>query len=89
MPKCRLFFPKKNSLPNELRNTVLSNLGLGISIGVISKHMCPEYSSRLENAKEDLKGITLDGLYADPNITGWSFYDNGHGGISSPEEVHP
>ena len=75
MPKCRLFYPKKDSLPNEVRNAVLSNFVAGLSVGVLSKHLCPEYSKRLDDAEEELQKITLEGLYSDPDITGWSYKD--------------
>jgi hypothetical protein len=73
MPKCRLFYPKKGSLLNEVRNAVLSNVVTGLSVGVLSKHLCPEYSKRLDDAEEELQKITLEGLYSDPDITGWSY----------------
>jgi dsDNA-binding SOS-regulon protein len=75
MPKCRLFYPKKGSLLNEVRNAVLSNVVTGLSVGVLSKHLCPEYSKRLDDAEEELQKITLEGLYSDPDITGWSYRD--------------
>ena len=71
-PKCRLFYPKMGSLPNEVRNAVVNNVPMGLSVGVISKHLCPEYSSRLESSSEELKKISVEGLYADSEITGWS-----------------
>jgi hypothetical protein len=72
MPKCRLFYPKKRSLPNEVRNAVLSNPVMGLSVGIIGKHLCTEYTKRLGDAKEELQKTTLKGLYSDPDITGWS-----------------
>eukprot|EP00574_Skeletonema_japonicum_P002923 CAMPEP_0201718292 /NCGR_PEP_ID=MMETSP0593-20130828/3834_1 /ASSEMBLY_ACC=CAM_ASM_000672 /TAXON_ID=267983 /ORGANISM="Skeletonema japonicum, Strain CCMP2506" /LENGTH=515 /DNA_ID=CAMNT_0048208555 /DNA_START=180 /DNA_END=1727 /DNA_ORIENTATION=+ len=72
MPKCRLFYPKEGSLPNEIRNAVLNNVPMGLSVGVISKHLCPEYCSRLESSSEELKKISVEGLYEDAEITGWS-----------------
>jgi len=72
-PKCRLFYPKMGSLTNEVRNAVLNNFPMGLSVGVISKHLCPEYSSRLERASEELKKISVEGLYESTHITGWSY----------------
>lgn len=76
MPKCRLFYPKKGDTVNEVRNAVLNNVAMGLSVGVISKHLCPEYVKRLQDAEEDLGKITLEGLYSDPQITGWSYADS-------------
>jgi hypothetical protein len=61
------------SLTNEVRNAVLNNVPMGLSVGVISKHLCPEYSSRLERASEELKKISVEGLYENTHITGWSY----------------
>lgn len=72
-PKCRLFYPKMGSWANETRNAVLNNLPMGLSIGVISKHLCPEYSSRLDGAKDELNEVTVESLYEMPSITGWSY----------------
>eukprot|EP00573_Skeletonema_grethae_P001419 CAMPEP_0201690228 /NCGR_PEP_ID=MMETSP0578-20130828/3690_1 /ASSEMBLY_ACC=CAM_ASM_000663 /TAXON_ID=267565 /ORGANISM="Skeletonema grethea, Strain CCMP 1804" /LENGTH=515 /DNA_ID=CAMNT_0048175137 /DNA_START=160 /DNA_END=1707 /DNA_ORIENTATION=- len=71
-PKCRLFYPKEGSLPNEVRNAALNNVPMGLSVGVISKHLCPEYCSRLESSSEELKKVSVEGLYEDAGITGWS-----------------
>jgi len=60
------------SLTNEVRNAVLNNFPMGLSVGVISKHLCPEYSSRLKRSSEELKKISVEGLYADSQITGWT-----------------
>ncbi len=72
-PKARLFYPKRDSLFNEVRNAVTSNLPTALSVGVVAKHLCPEYGVRLDDAAEQLKLMTLDGLYADPHITGFSY----------------
>ena len=72
MPKCRLFYPKMGCLVNEVRNATLNNFPMGLSVGVISKHLCPEYSSRLERCEDELKKISVEALYEDANITGWS-----------------
>ena len=71
MPKVRVFYPKQGSWPNEVRNAALSNLGLGLSVGVISKHLCSEYHDRMKGAKDDLKSITVEGLYSNTQLTGW------------------
>mmetsp|Transcript_4630 Transcript_4630/g.6756 ORF Transcript_4630/g.6756 Transcript_4630/m.6756 type:complete len:516 (+) Transcript_4630:139-1686(+) len=71
-PKCRLFYPKMGSLSNEVRNAILNNVPMGLSVGVISKHLCPEYCSRLESSSEELKKISVEGLYEDADITGFS-----------------
>lgn len=73
MPKCRLFYPKEGSWPNEVRNALLNNFPMGLSVGVISKHLCPEYSSRLEGSKEELKKVTVESLYERSDLTGWSY----------------
>ena len=71
--KSRIFYPKKGSWTNEIFNGVISNVVPGLSVGVISKHLCPEYSTRLDAAEDELKKITLEGLYSDHDITGWKF----------------
>lgn len=71
--KSRIFYPKKGSWTNEIFNGVISNVVSGLSVGVISKHLCPEYSTRLDAAEDELKKITLEGLYSDHDITGWKF----------------
>jgi len=72
-PKCRLFYPKMGSWVNETRNAVLNNFPMGLSIGVVSKHLCPEYSDRLDGAEEELKKITVESLYERPELTGWDY----------------
>lgn len=72
MPKCRMFYPKVGYWPDEVRNSGLNSIPLGLSVGV-SKHLCPEYSSRLDNAKEELEKISVEGLHKDTHLTGWSY----------------
>ena len=71
-PKYRIFYPKENSVTTEIRNAIVSNFLTGLSVGVISKHLCPEYSERLDSAEDKLETITLEGLYSDNYITGWA-----------------
>eukprot|EP00531_Pseudo-nitzschia_arenysensis_P001308 CAMPEP_0116132440 /NCGR_PEP_ID=MMETSP0329-20121206/9547_1 /TAXON_ID=697910 /ORGANISM="Pseudo-nitzschia arenysensis, Strain B593" /LENGTH=553 /DNA_ID=CAMNT_0003626951 /DNA_START=108 /DNA_END=1769 /DNA_ORIENTATION=- len=72
-PKYRRFYPKKDAFVNNVRNTLSQSLTMGLSVGIIEKHLCPEYCQRLESAKEDLEKLTLDQLYSNKEITGWSF----------------
>lgn len=71
-PHFRIFYPKENSVTTEIRNAIVSNFFTGLSVGVISKHLCPEYSERLNSAEDKLHTITLEGLYSDKYITGWT-----------------
>jgi len=73
MPKVCVFYPKMGSLPNEMRNAVLNNLALGLSVGVISKHLCPEYIKRTGDAKKELQSMTVEGLYSNVDLTGWNY----------------
>jgi hypothetical protein len=74
-PTYRRFYPKMGSVNIALRDTINNNIVLGLSVGIIGKHLCPEYTKRLTNSKmkEDLKKITLDELYGNKDITGWSY----------------
>jgi hypothetical protein len=74
-PTYRRFYPKIGSVNIALRNTINNNIVLGLSVGIIGKHLCPEYTKRLTNSKmeKDLKKITLDELYGNQDITGWSY----------------
>lgn len=74
-PKYRRYYPKKDAVVNNLRNTMSQDLALGLSVGIISKHLCPEYCRRLCAAKKDLENLTLDQLYSNKEVTGWSFVD--------------
>jgi len=71
-PDYRIFYPKKGSVVTEVRNAIHSNLLGGINILSIPYHLCPEYTERLDSAKDQLEKITLDELYSNTNITGWS-----------------
>jgi hypothetical protein len=72
-PEYRIFYPKEDSVMNELRNAFHTNLLIGISIFSIPYHLCPEYTARLESASEKLKNVTLDELYSNEKITGWTY----------------
>jgi len=74
MPKVRVFYPKIGSWPNEMRNAALSSIPYGLSVGMITKHLCPEYSRRLKAAQGELKNVSVEGLYSDTHLTGWSAY---------------
>jgi len=76
-PSYRRYYPKMNSIPDAVRNTMNANILLGLSVGVIEKHLLPEYTKRLQNEEtvEELKKITLDGLYANKDITGWDYLE--------------
>ena len=71
-PDYRIFYPKKGSVVTEVRNAIHSNLLGGINILSLPYHLCPEYTERLDNLKDKLDKITLDELYSNKNITGWS-----------------
>lgn len=71
-PYFRLFFPKENDLFNEVRNAFHANLVSGLSLRPVSKHMCPEYRKRLDDAMNELKEISLESLYSDDTFTGFS-----------------
>merc|ERR1712194_135116 len=74
-PSYRRFYPKENDLVNGLRNTFHNNIPLGLSVGIIGKHLLPEYDKRLshEGVKEELQKLTLDHLYDNADITGWEY----------------
>jgi hypothetical protein len=72
-PEYRIFYPKEHSVMNEVRNAFHTNLLLGISIFSIPYHLCPEYTARLQSASEKLKNVTLDELYSNKKITGWTY----------------
>jgi len=76
-PPYRRFYPKMGSFTDGLRNSMHANILLGLSLGVIEKHSCPEYTKRLENKKtmEELKKLSLDELYGNKDITGWYYID--------------
>lgn len=63
---------KQNDLFNEVRNTFHANLVSGLSLRPVSKHMCPEYRKRLDDAMNELKEISLESLYSDDTFTGFS-----------------
>jgi predicted lipase len=68
-----LSYPKKGSLINEVRNSLHSNIFIGIN-AQIWNHLGPEYHKRLTNAKEDLEKMNLWELYGDSKRTGWKYY---------------
>jgi len=74
-PSYRRFYPKMGSLTNEVRNAMHANLMLGLSPTPIKFHLMPEYKTRLtdERTVEELSKLTLDELYANNEITGWSY----------------
>lgn len=75
-PRIRVFYPKKESLSDVIRNTLHANILLnGVSFGVIGKHLCPEYNKRLDvkETKEELEKISFHELYANKDITGWAY----------------
>lgn len=74
-PSYRRFYPKMGSFPDKLRNSMHANILLGLSVGIIGKHLCPEYTKRLQNEKmaKELKKLSLDELYGNKDITGWSY----------------
>jgi len=77
-PHIRLFYPKMGSVQDAIRNKLHGNIALnGLSIGIIGKHLCPEYQKRLANdeTKTLLEKISLEDLYSNRDITGWSYYD--------------
>ena len=74
-PKYRRFYPKKDSFVDGVRNTLHSSLLVGLSVGIIGKHLCPEYDRRLEDSKEDLSKLSLKELYANEEVTGWKYLD--------------
>lgn len=71
--KFRISYPTEDSLVNEVRNAAHNNILTAVSPLVINKHLCPEYTDRLDNCMEELKSITLDELYANEKLTGWKF----------------
>ena len=74
-PSYRRFYPKVGSFVNGIRNFLHNDILTGLSVGVIGKHLCPEYDKRLTNEKtaKELKKLTLDELYASKEITGWDY----------------
>lgn len=71
--KFRISYPTEDSLVNEVKNAAHNNILTAVSPLVINKHLCPEYTDRLDNCMEELKSITLDELYANEKLTGWKF----------------
>mmetsp|Transcript_44196 Transcript_44196/g.49903 ORF Transcript_44196/g.49903 Transcript_44196/m.49903 type:complete len:587 (-) Transcript_44196:109-1869(-) len=75
-PRIHVFYPKKECVSDVIRNTLHANIPLnGVTVGVIGKHLCPEYTKRLdvEETKEELEKISFHALYANKDITGWSY----------------
>ena len=72
-PKYRRFYPKTGSFVDGIRNTLHTSLVLGLSVGFIGKHLCPEYDKRLEAAKDDLNKLSLEELYSNEDVTGWKY----------------
>lgn len=69
-----LSYPKKDSIVNEVRSSLNTNLLNGFNLAIFN-HFCTEYSERMENAKEDLMEMNLTYLYSDPDRTGWEYKD--------------
>lgn len=76
-PNYRRFYPKEGSLLNGVRNAMHTSIPLGLSVGIIGKHLCGEYHKRLtyKDTKEELEKLTLDDLYATKDIVGWEYYE--------------
>jgi hypothetical protein len=75
-PGYRRFYPKQGgAVLNDIRNMLHTSLVVGLSVGIIGKHLCPEYQKRLEYEKtaEELKKLTVSELYANKDITGWDY----------------
>jgi len=74
-PSYRRFYPKVGSFVDEVRNSMHTSILLGLSVGVLGNHLCPEYDKRLihEKTAADLQKLTLDELYANKDITGWEY----------------
>lgn len=72
-PKYRRFYPKKDSFIDGVRNTLHHSLLVGLSVGIIGKHLCPEYDRRLDDAKDDLSKLSLEELYDNEEVTGWKY----------------
>lgn len=74
-PSYRRFYPKLGSFTDGVRNAMHANLMLGLSPTPIKFHLMPEYETRLneERTVKELSKLTLDELYANKEITGWSF----------------
>jgi len=75
-PNYRRFYPKEGSLINGMRNTLHGSIMLGLSTDPIGHHLTPEYTKRLNShgTKKELSKLSLDDLYMDSSITGWSYY---------------
>ncbi len=71
-PLYRLFYPKQGDGLGEMRTALHSNVITNLTPTVISKHLCPEYRQRLNDCREELEKLSLDQLYADSSITGWT-----------------
>lgn len=69
----RRFYPKLGSIMDSARNAMHYNIPLGLTVGVGGNHFCDEYDKRLnlQKTKDQLSMLTLEGLYADKDITGW------------------
>ena len=75
-PEYRIFYSKEGSLVNEVRNAAHSNVLTGISLFSIQNHLCPEYTGRLDGASEKLNTVSLDDLYSNKDITGWTYEES-------------
>jgi len=65
-----IMYPKKDSFVHSVRNALHSNLFNGLNINIMN-HLPTEYSTRIENAKEELEKLSLSKLYHDSSLTGW------------------
>jgi len=76
-PNYRRFYPKSGSFLDGVRNSAHNNLWLGLSVGILGKHLCPEYHKRLtnEDTQTELSNLTLGELYNNPDVTGWVYVE--------------
>jgi hypothetical protein len=58
------------SVFDEFGRAISNNIFLGLTYKVLENHLCPEYRTRLEGAKEDLELLSLEALYQDPYYVG-------------------
>jgi hypothetical protein len=85
-PSYRVFYPKKNDFINGVKDATNNFIFQGFSLTFILKHLCPLYESRLSAAEMDLKKISLDDLYANKDITGWTMEAKKVKGTETPPE---
>jgi len=67
----KISYPKVDgNLLDEFGRAISNNLFLGLTYKLLPNHMCPEYRSRLDAAKEDLQETNLESLYRDKFYVG-------------------